>query len=259
LNVEQQNPPNENVWFYDNVWSDPAATMADFSDTPPGETLAFALDGNLYWNGGSAIPSSASDLLNATNDTHRVVADPRLTVPAGVTLPRWVESNARFADGSGSVGGVFTNLVERYAKPAAGSAAVDAGIPAHAAMEDILGHPRGTAPDRGAYELGSATGVEDPGLEVASLEPGFPNPFRGQIGFAYRMTRPGQVRIDVYDAAGRQVRALVNAPAEPGLHRFIWDGRSADRRMVPAGPYFVRLRAGGTIRVVKVIRLAPGP
>jgi hypothetical protein len=257
LNVEQLNPPNENISFYDNVWSDPTGTMLDFSDTPPGETTTFALDGNLYWNGAAAIPSSGTDLINSTNDAHRIIADPRLGSFTGLVLPRWVEATARFADGSSTVRDVFTNLVDRYAKPGSGSAVVDAGSLAHAASEDILGRVRGGRPDRGAYEAGASTDSDERTTGIASLRPGFPNPFRSAIQFEFQISQPGAARIEVYDVAGRRVRTLVAERIDPGLHRIAWDGRDGQRRTLPAGMYSVMLRSGRTVRVEKVIRLVP--
>jgi hypothetical protein len=162
LNTEGDNPPNDNVRFYNNVWSDPSGTMGaenpsrpnDFSDTPPGETLSFVLDHNLYWNGGAAIPESGSELVNYTGDANRFVGDPLLGDQTDLVLPRWDAGANQFADGSTTIRQVFERLVALYGAPAAGSPAIDAADPANAPVEDILGNPRpvGPAPDAGAYE-----------------------------------------------------------------------------------------------------------
>ncbi|MCB8977927.1 MAG: hypothetical protein H6657_10930 [Ardenticatenaceae bacterium] len=157
LNTEGSNPPNQNIQFYNNIWSDLTGTMGfdgsgsnDFSDTPLGETSSWTLDNNLYWNGGSAIPQDGAELINYTDDANRLVANPQLGGQASLILPRWTGS--QFADGSSTIADVFTNLVTLYGTPAGSSPVVDAADPANAPADDILGNGRST-PDIGAVEI----------------------------------------------------------------------------------------------------------
>jgi len=152
LNVEGSNLPNENIRFSNNVWSDPTGTMADFSDTPPGETASFSIGRNLYWNGGAAIPQDAAELINFTDDATRIVGNPLLPGQSGLALPRWDASSGQFEDGSATIRQAFTRLVGLYGTPASGTPARDAADPAQSPADDILGNPRST-PDIGALEL----------------------------------------------------------------------------------------------------------
>jgi hypothetical protein len=160
LNQEGQNPANENIRFFNNVWSDPTGTLGaeagqqndDFSDTPPGETASFTLDTNLYWNGGDALPFQAGELVNTTDDPHRLVADPRLAAPSGVVLPRWDPLAGRFADGSASVREAWRRLIALYGRPAPGNPLDGAARADQSPPEDILGNPRGGSPALGAVE-----------------------------------------------------------------------------------------------------------
>ena len=165
LNTEGSNPPNDNVAFYGNVWSDPNGTMGaenasrpdDFSDTPSADTLDHVLDGNLFWNGGDAIPFDAGELINYTDDADRLVADPRLRSQAGIALPRWVPAVNLFGDGSLTIRQAFERLAGLYGAFAVGSPLLDSADESESPATDILGNSRavGVGPDRGAWERGA--------------------------------------------------------------------------------------------------------
>lgn len=159
LNVEGENQPNLNIRFYNNIWSDPTGTMEDFSDTPAGETTAFTLDHNLFWNGAQALPTSSDDLINITDDTARIVADPQIGDQTGLLLPRWNPDTSQFGDGSTTQRQAFERLVTQYGTPASTSPALDAALSSQSPGGDILGNPRprNDTPDIGAYEVQQGT------------------------------------------------------------------------------------------------------
>lgn len=146
------NQLNQNIAFYNNIWSDLTGTMEDFSDSPPGDTASFAINRNLYWNNGAAIPQDAGELINSTDDAQRLIGNPLLGSQAGLIVPRWNQAANQFADGSTSIRGVFEKLVALYGTPPSTSPAVNAADPVRAPGDDILGHPR-SAPDLGAVEF----------------------------------------------------------------------------------------------------------
>jgi hypothetical protein len=155
----ESNPQNENIFFYNNIWSDPTGTMGegptrgggDFSDGEPSTTINAQLDNNLYWNGGSAIPSGEffSPLVD---DAHRIVANPLLnTNQNGLILPRW--QGSAFPSGNITIRQEFLRLVEQYGSIPINSPAVGEANSAYTPVEDILGNPRDAASDMGAYEI----------------------------------------------------------------------------------------------------------
>ena len=252
LNVEGANPANENVQFYGNVWSDATGTMGagaggsggnDFSDTPAGETASYVLNRNAYWNGGAALPSSTSDVVNIGNDAARVTADPKLNAASNIALPRWRPASADFGDGSTTIRQAFERLGALYGTPAAGSSLVDAAQTANAPTDDLLGRPRpaGAAADLGAVERGAAaTDTGDLARGTVRLH-AEPNPFRGHVSFRFTVTQAGSASLQIYDVAGR-IRRTFDASGTPAAARTItWDGRDDAGRNLPAGIYFARI------------------
>ena len=79
------------------------------------------------------------------------------------------------------------------------------------------------------------------------------NPFSGSTHIFFGVPRRMGVTIKVFDARGRCVRELMDAPAGAGYHSVVWDGKSSSSHQSSPGMYFVRLEADGAVRTAKVM------
>ena len=103
---------------------------------------------------------------------------------------------------------------------------------------------------------GQIAGVEHGAAALAFAPPG-PNPARSTARFTVTMPAPGDLRLDVFDAAGRLVRALASGSREAGMQTLAWDLRDGSGRRVAPGLYLARCAAAGesvTRRVVVIGR-----
>lgn len=82
-----------------------------------------------------------------------------------------------------------------------------------------------------------------------------PNPTRAHSRVEFSVRQATQVRIDIYDAAGRRVSALLDRWVEPGAHAVSWSGTDASGRAVPAGVYRVRMVTALAATTRALIRL----
>ena len=80
---------------------------------------------------------------------------------------------------------------------------------------------------------------DGPGAGGLTLDAG-PNPARRTVRLSYRLPSDGPVRLAVFDGLGRRVATLAEGPRAAGRHEVTWDAAA-----LPAGPYLVRLTAGG--------------
>jgi hypothetical protein len=87
--------------------------------------------------------------------------------------------------------------------------------------------------------VGAAEGKID--VPVAQEFKLTPDIVRGKVVFSYCLTRPIDVRIDVYSADGRLVATPVHRYEQTGAHSLSWSAQ-----VLPAGVYMVRLEAGST-------------
>jgi hypothetical protein len=144
------NPRNRDLVFANNIWADPTGTMGNLSNGKRTDTVGLTLRRNLYWNGGRRVPGG--DLVGPRADPLALWGNPRLNHDQRhVVLPRWAGTS--FRSGNRTIGQEFLRLVRRYGAIASSSAAVDRALATYAPARDILGRPRGSAPDLGAFEV----------------------------------------------------------------------------------------------------------
>ncbi len=180
LNTEGENPANDNIRFFNNIWSDPTMTMGaenpsrpnDFSDTPLEETLTFSLHSNLYWNGGAPIPTDSNEKINVSDDTTPVTQDPRLKKTDNIPVPIWDDQAMVFSSGETTIRQVFEHLARQYATLPANSSAIDQANNLHAPLDDILGQsrPMGLQADIGAFEFTANTPPSEPAPNLTPLQ-----------------------------------------------------------------------------------------
>lgn len=72
----------------------------------------------------------------------------------------------------------------------------------------------------------------------------YPNPFNAATEIEFRTSEPGKVWLAVFNAAGQQVRSLVEETMPAGAHRVRWDGRDGFGRTVSSGLYIARIVSG---------------
>ena len=80
-----------------------------------------------------------------------------------------------------------------------------------------------------------------------------PNPFVRETRLRYELSAPAEVRLQIFDPAGRLVRTLFSGTQQPGAYEAPWDSRDEGKRPVAPGIYFSRLQAGGSVLTDKLI------
>jgi hypothetical protein len=79
-------------------------------------------------------------------------------------------------------------------------------------------------------------GVNQDRLELVTAEAG-----PGRVKLHYFTPWLSELRLTVYDKAGRKVAILVREPKLPGPYELVWDGTNDRGRKVPPGLYFAEL------------------
>jgi len=99
-------------------------------------------------------------------------------------------------------------------------------------------------------EVPAAAPVANPGgLRVT------PNPSAGPMTLQFSLAKSQVVEVQVFDVAGRTVRALFAGEMETGAHQMEWDGLDNSGARSNRGIYFIRVRSNGLALTTKVVRV----
>jgi hypothetical protein len=67
--------------------------------------------------------------------------------------------------------------------------------------------------------------------------PNYPNPFNATTHLAFSLSRPGRVKITIFDERGRRVQTLMDRTVTRGEHTIAWNGSDGQGRALPSGTY----------------------
>jgi hypothetical protein len=77
-----------------------------------------------------------------------------------------------------------------------------------------------------------------------TLYQNFPNPFNPSTTISFFIPERSEVRLDIYDTAGKKVRTLADGVYPAARYDLEWNGRDVRNEPVSSGIYFYRLSAG---------------
>lgn len=103
--------------------------------------------------------------------------------------------------------------------------------------------------------IGLVAGSRGGAYRFAALHPR-PNPSDRLAEIGYTLDRASNVRVSLFDVAGRLIRVLdPSGPVGPGPHAVHWDGRDRRGRATPAGLYFAQIQSEGRSVWARILRV----
>ena len=99
------------------------------------------------------------------------------------------------------------------------------------------------------------TGIAAAAPRVFALHQNSPNPFNPSTTIRFELPSAGDVRLEIYDVAGRRVATLLDGVLNVGRHAAIWHGKDENGLAVGSGLYFYRLSASGKTEIRKMLLL----
>jgi photosystem II stability/assembly factor-like uncharacterized protein len=81
----------------------------------------------------------------------------------------------------------------------------------------------------------------------------YPNPFTEESTIKYRISVPGNVKLEIYSNTGQKIRTLVNEAKTLGEYSVSWNGKNEQGQVVLSGTYLEILKTEKFIQTAKIL------
>lgn len=110
---------------------------------------------------------------------------------------------------------------------------------------------------RAYVSIGGTSGTEVIELlpQAFNLNQNYPNPFNPTTNITYSIPEHSNVKLNVYDALGRQITTLVNEEMSAGTYKTTWNGKDMAGSKVASGIYFYTIEIQDFVQTRKMIML----
>jgi hypothetical protein len=85
------------------------------------------------------------------------------------------------------------------------------------------------------------------------VEQNSPNPFNSATEIEYGIPEDSDVRVEIFNLAGRKIKTLVDGYQTAGKHTISWDATDTDGRDIPTGSYFYSIEAGDNKEKIRML------
>ena len=97
--------------------------------------------------------------------------------------------------------------------------------------------------------------IENTVLPTEYSSKAYPNPFNPYVNIAYELPSAENVRIDIVNLLGQNVKTLVNKMQAPGSYTFKWNGKDANGISLNSGMYFAVINRESGRNILKITYL----
>lgn len=88
-----------------------------------------------------------------------------------------------------------------------------------------------------------------------TLHQNYPNPFNPTTNISFSLSKPSNVRLEIFNIRGEKVRSLTNGYFNAGYWTAVWNGKNDNGLSAPSGMYMYRMIAGTGIQVKNMLLL----